>query len=320
MAKISQPVLPQFDRLVRGYVLFNILFLFAALIEVVFLLAFFSFLSQSSIAAFALSIIFLTLFSYLIYRAYFESALPERFESLKNQFIHNFKTVMGFQEGVAEHHAALALSCSRLSDQLAGKERIFYQLPKPLARFTPLIEKFSYLCHWKDILRMRELLLLAAAAEHIKLVKNEPTNLELHAMLANSYVLLSKLYSDQMKLLENEGHLWNLHTKHIAILDDKFRRTSQKAVEELKILNEFAPNDPWVHLQLAYSYRDLRMPINEIQEYETILKINPEDLEIAYKLGVLYFQEGMNAKGLRIYELLKQKHYKKADTLLKNYC
>jgi tetratricopeptide (TPR) repeat protein len=319
IAKITQPILPQFDHLIQRYVLFNFLFIMAGVTEIVCLLIFFTLLTQSSLAAFALSLIFLTFFSYFIFRIYFQTAKPEQLESLKNQYINNFKTIMSYQEGVPEHHAAIALSCSKLSDQLAGKELSYYSPPRWLAILSPLLEKFSFWWHWQDVLLMRELLLKASISEHVKLVRSEPTNLELHAVLANAYVLLSSLYADQKKQFDKEGENWNLFKSHSLALDAKFRITAQKAVEELKILNEFAPNDPWVHLQLAYSYHDLGMNLEEINEYEIILKLNPDDLETLYKLGFLYFQEGMNAKGLRVYEMLKQKHYKKTESLLKYY-
>jgi len=319
ITKITQPILSQFDRLIQSYVLFNLLFIIAGLLEILSMLLFFTFLTQSSLVAFALSLIFLTMFSYFIFRVYFQTAKPEQLDHLKNQFMSNFKTILDYREGEPEHHIAIAFCCSKLSDQLAGKEFSYYRPHRWLGLFSSMLEKFSYWWHWQDVLLMRELLLKASITEHVKLVRSEPTNLEFHAVLANAYVLLSSLYASQKKRLEKEEDQWIYFKNYSAALDLKFRITAQKAVEELKILNEFAPNDPWVHLQLAYSYHDLNMPLEEINEYEIILKFNPDDLDALYKLGLLYFQEGMNAKGLRIYETLKHKHYKKAESLLKLY-
>ena len=39
----------------------------------------------------------------------------------------------------------------------------------------------------------------------------------------------------------------------------------------------------------------------EITEYETILKLCPEDKQILFRLGILCFQQGENALGLQIY-------------------
>jgi tetratricopeptide (TPR) repeat protein len=102
-------------------------------------------------------------------------------------------------------------------------------------------------------------------------------------------------------------------------LEKKFRQASERAIEEFKIISDYAPNDPWVHLQLAYSYRDLNMPLEEIQAYETILRINPTDKEALFKLGTLYFQQGMNAKGLQVYEELKRANFSKVENLIKYY-
>ena len=94
---------------------------------------------------------------------------------------------------------------------------------------------------------------------------------------------------------------------------------AERAIEEFKILNDYAPEDPWIHAQLAYSYHDLQMPQEEIREYETVLRLKPDDMDTLFRLGVLYFQQGMNAKGLQAYEELKRFHYKKAEALIGYY-
>ena len=57
----------------------------------------------------------------------------------------------------------------------------------------------------------------------------------------------------------------------------------------------------------------------EIKEYETILSLCPDDKDTLFKLGMLYFQQGFNAKGLRAYERLKRSNYRKAEDLIKFY-
>ena len=61
------------------------------------------------------------------------------------------------------------------------------------------------------------------------------------------------------------------------------------------------------------------MPLKEIKEYETILELCPDDEETLCRLGKLYFQQGLNAKGLRMYEQLKQIHPQRAEQLLLSY-
>lgn len=160
---------------------------------------------------------------------------------------------------------------------------------------------------------------MTSVEQNIKLVKCEPTSLEVHASLANAYVMLSGLYIDPRKLEGYDDERWMPPERYSPQMEEKFRSTAERAIEEFKVLNDFAPNDPWVHAQLAYSYRDLKMPKEEIKEYEAILKFNPGDRETLYKLGLLYFQQGLNSQGLRIYEELKRSHYKKAESLIENY-
>ena len=107
--------------------------------------------------------------------------------------------------------------------------------------------------------------------------------------------------------------------KFVCSMEHKFRETAQRAIEEFNILKDYAPNDPWVHEQLALSYRDLNMPEKELQEYEIVVALRPEDQEVLFKIGQLYFQLGQNAKGLQSYEKLRQLNYLRAEQLIRLY-
>jgi tetratricopeptide (TPR) repeat protein len=131
--------------------------------------------------------------------------------------------------------------------------------------------------------------------------------------------MLSGLYIDPRTLEGYDEERWIPSDKYSEGFVEKFRFTAERAIEEFKILSEYAPDDPWVHIQLAYSYHDLQMPLEEIKEYETIKRLQPDDLDNLFKLGILYFQQGWNAKGLRVYEELKKAHYAKAEALIKFY-
>ncbi len=131
--------------------------------------------------------------------------------------------------------------------------------------------------------------------------------------------MLYGLYVDPRQIEGSDDDRWIPHHDYETILKRKFRATAERAIEEFKILNAYAPNDPWVHAQLAYSYHDLQMPEEEMKEYETIIRLCPDDKETLFKLGVLYFQQGLNAQGLRVYEELKSSHYQKAEILIQHY-
>ena len=70
------------------------------------------------------------------------------------------------------------------------------------------------------------------------------------------------------------------------------------------------------HEQLAAGYKNLDLPEQEIAEIEILLKLKPQDKEILFRLGILCFQQGQNARGLQIYEELKQANYKKSSDLI----
>lgn len=149
---------------------------------------------------------------------------------------------------------------------------------------------------------MKEILFLVSITEHVQLIKETPTNLEAHASLANAYVALSKIYQGESKAMQ-----------------EKFKTASSKAIQEFKILDHYSPNDPWVQAQLATCFHDLKMFKEEIQYYENILMLCPDDKQIMFRLGVLYFQQGLNAKGLRIYEQLKDMGFSRIDELIDFY-
>lgn len=309
-----------FNAIIKFYSLFNIVFLMLALTELATLFFFLSYPSKTLFSAIALATLCMTFFSYFVLRIYLQARKMEQFEELSQKYVHACCEIIDYQQGILDHHVTLANACCKFASHLQGKEYSYLPLLRRVKFVQPIIEKFSCWWHWQDFQRMQELLLTASIEEHIKMVKCEPTSLEIHAALANAYVMLSCLYVDPRKIDENyTADRWIPPQKFSKVHEDKFKYIANKAIEEFKVLSEFAPNDPWVHVQLAYSYRDLGMPLEEIKQYETVLSIIPNDPETIFKLGKLYFEQGYNADGLRLYEKLKQFSYKKAEALIKFY-
>lgn len=319
LSKVIEPIFPHFERMIKSYVWFNLLFCAIGVAEAAIFISYFTVLSQSFVLAFSLAIIFFTCFSYFTLRLYLQTKKPEQLLQIKERYVEACKTLINYQEGIPEHHVALAKAYCKLANNLHAKEYAYYRPPSWLEILAPTLEKMSCWWHWQDFHAMREHLLKGAVEENIKLVKCEPTSLEAHASLANAYVMLSGLYIDPRKMEGYEGDHWISSKKFTAEMEKKFRATAERAIEEFKILSEYAPDDSWVHSQLAYSYHDLQMPEEEIREYETLHRLNHEDRDILFKLGKLYFEQGLNAKGLKVYEELKRYHYKKAESLIKLY-
>ncbi len=319
IGKVIDFFIPQFNRMVKGYVAFHALFITMIVLEVILIGIFLPQLTQSFMLSFGLALLFLTFCTYFILRSYLQTRKPQQIQELSRKFVKSCQHLINYQEGVADHHAALANACCRLDSRLRGKEYRYYRPPRWMEFLSHTMEGISSKLYWRDVHQFREALLLISIEEHIRLVKCEPTNLEVHATLANAYVMLSGLYADPRTTEGYDEDHWVSPERSSEVMQKKFRTTASRAIEEFKILNDYAPDDPWVHAQLAYSYHDLNMPKEEIHEYETILALCPGDLDTLFKLGTLYFQQGFNAKGLKVYERLKSSHYKKAESLIQHY-
>jgi tetratricopeptide (TPR) repeat protein len=316
---LCDPSLKKILSILKGYISFNVLFFFFVAIETLLFITFFPFFSSSSLLAFVFACIFLTIFSYCLLRLYFQTKIPEKLLAVCDEYLQECQAAMGYQQNIAHHHIALATSAQRLCSVLHEQEYTFFPPPIFLQSLTPLFQKFSCFCFWSEFFLIKEYLLEYSVEQHLEVVKCEPTNLEVHAALANAYVMLSSLYGDPTKEEEGEDRKWIHPARLQKEMKEKFTLCASKAIEEFKILNHYAPNDPWVHTQLAYSYHDLQMPEEEIREYEHVLFLKPNDSDTLFKLGMLYFQQGKNAQGLQIYEQLKKSNNRKAESLIKFY-
>ncbi|MBX7067089.1 MAG: hypothetical protein K1X28_07650 [Parachlamydiales bacterium] len=293
-------ILKDFRKVARSYVNFNILFLLLFASELFLFFFFLPFLAKSPLFAFALGGLFLTCFCYFVLLFYNQAKKPEQLIHLRDQFLDSCRQILSVPAGEAGHHLSIADALSKLAAYLQDFELNFYQAPKIAKGFSRLISRFSSYSYGEDVFKMKLLLLQAAVDEHLKQIRITPTDLEVHASLAGTYVALSKVYKG-------------------AGMEDKHRSIARLAIEEFSILSNYAPNDPWVHEQLAIGYHDLGMPEEEMREVETLLKLRAQDKEILYRLGSLYFRQGMNAKGLQIYEELKRGNFKKAEDLIASY-
>lgn len=316
-ASLADAFIKSFDQKIFSQARINLLFAALALLELILLVALFPLLIQSALFAFMLAGFLLTIFGFLLIHQYIESQKLLYFDSLVKDLIKQIGQEA--PNDPFEKRIATAKICTYLADRLYQREYGYYPLPKFIEYLSPLSERLSCILHWRDLFAVRELLLKQAVEEHLILVRQQPTNPDSHALLANAYVMLSGLYLNPTALHGEESERYQPRARANADMQGKFKATAEKAVEEFKILKEYSPNDPWIYNQLAYSYRDLQMPHEEKGAYESILALRPHDHDTLYKLGLLYFQQGENARGLKIYEDLKKAHYPKAEELLGIY-
>lgn len=313
----SRTLVDSFMKVTRFYVGFHIFFACLAFVEFFSLAVFFSFLLVSSTIAFLLAAIFLTGFSYFVLLFYFQVKKPQQLLYTSQIFLEACRQESKNQES-STYHLSVAHAIYRATEALDKMECHYYHLPVNWPTVQTLLRKFSIFCHWKDVLMMKELLLRDAIGEHVALIKEEPVDLEAHASLAESYMRLASIYQKPSQT-DEDLFPWISPEYSGEEMQKKCRLAYERAIEEFSIIDAFAPNDPWVHAQLAAIYLQLNEPKKEIEQYETILRIVPQDNIALFKLGVLYFQQGQTARGLQIYQQLKHSHYPHTDKLLEFY-
>ena len=299
--------LKQLKKIIRSHIFFHLFFIGILIAEVFIFSIFLAFLANSALIAFSLASVVLTAFGYLLSLSYFQVKKSEQFMNLRNYFIHLCKQKIPKTLGMNERHLSLANVACRFADHLNPQELGFPSRPPSSRSINRLIRKFSHFCLHKDLYKMKEIFLIVSITEHIQLIKKIPTDIEAHASLANAYIALSKIY------LRKNTHVSSKECQ------ERFNSVSKKAIQEFKILDHYAPNDPWVQAQLASCYHDLKMFKEEIFCYEKILKLCPNDKQILFRLGILYFQQGLNAQGLEIYEILKTMNFSRAHELIDHY-
>ena len=307
-------VLNEFQKIAKQFFLFHTIFISTLLIECIALFPLGAAFSRSTFLALGLGVLFLTLFSYLILLFYQQAKKPEQIRLLLHRFIESCKSAIGLPEKMAQHHLNIADALLKLAAYLDVNEERSFFFPKFL---YPFIARSTSFCYLKDVFYFKQLLMHAAIDEHLEQIRATPTDLEVHASLASAYVLLSQLYKAPKEADETPFHA--MYHKNITLFEEQFERASKLAIEEFEILNQYAPNDPWIHEQLAMGYRNLGLYQKEIAEIELLLKLKAHDRELLFRLGSLYFEQNQNARGLEIYEQLKQSNFKRAEELISGY-
>ncbi|MBI3236505.1 MAG: hypothetical protein HYZ48_02180 [Chlamydiales bacterium] len=309
----------EFKAITRQYAVFHIGFFILACLELLGFALFFSLLTRSAILAFSLAGIFLTGFAYFVLLFYFQAKKPEQLLAVRETFLQSCAGFLPFEKGSSHRHLYLKQALYDLFNRLHRQEYFYYRFPSHFKTLAPLMQKFSVWCHWKDLHQMKEFLLWMMIKEGIELVKMAPTDLDTHMSLANVYRFLASHYQDPRIAHPEAEHLWVSPEYHSLEMQEKFKKASQRAIEEYQILDHYAPNEPWVHAQLASIFRDLKLETQEMQAYEAILKLSPEDPQALFRLGVLYFRQGFHAQALSLYDKLKVQGSNRAEELLSHY-
>lgn len=312
---LSDQMLKEFQRLTRRYALFHASFFILFTLELLTILIFTPFLAKTLALATVVALAFLTAFTYFVLRFYFQTRKPEQFVALRDKFLS--ATAGG---GHSTKRLSLRELLHPLYDflhKLHGQESQYYPLPSFLQTLSPLVQKFSVWCHWEDVQWMKEAIHLQALRRIFDCIKLYPTDLELHRMLASSYMFFYQIY----QMPKEAGYFYSYIERQYSApaMKEKFEKAARSAIEELKVVLGYAPNDPWALGQIAKVYLDLGLKQEEKKTYEALLSLRPEDGEIHYRLGKLYFELGHVAEGLHLYQELQGRKDPKAQELIDHY-
>jgi tetratricopeptide (TPR) repeat protein len=308
-----------FKSCIRFYGLFHISFISFLCMQLLAFLLFFSYFSQSLTAACGLALFFLTLFSYFVLLFFFQAKKPEQLIGIRDRFCSTCKSRLPSLEKNSKSNLTISGALEDFALFLHQKELYFYTPPLKIKALAPLAQKFKIWLHWKNFHQMKEILFLESIEILISLVKQFPTDVDVHASLAGAYTKLCKIYLHPAKI-DPSFHLpWTSPEYLTPSMKQQFLLYSDKAIEEFQILEDLSCKDPWIVAQLAEIYRLQEKTEEEISQCEELLRLTPDNVELLFQLGVLYFQEGYSAKGLRIYELLQKDPSDKANKLIQHY-
>ncbi len=239
--------------------------------------------------------------------------------TIRSRFCETCQALLKLSQEDPESLLTVSRALEEFALFLSKKEPSFYASSFTIKSFVPLALKFKIWLHWKNFHQMKELFFQQSIEIIISLIKRAPTSLELHACLAESYTKLCKLYVHPQKMQSLAQLPWISPEYSSSFMNEQFLLYSGKAIEEFKILEDLAPKDPWVLAHLAEIYRLQEKAEEEIRHCEELLKLTPDNGELLFQLGVLYFREGYAAKGLKMYELLQSDSSEKAGKLIEHY-
>ncbi len=304
----------EFQLLTRKYALFHAVFLTTFVLELLTLLIFMPFLAKTVALAIVVALTFLTIFTYFVLRFYFQTRKPEQFIAIKDKLV---KAVIENSSKGSRWSQERLRPVYEMLQKLEGQESQYYPLPSFLQTLSPLVEKFSIWCHWEDVHWMKEILHLHALRKVFEWVKLHPTDLELHRTLSASYIALYQMYQKPKQKTAFDSFIERHYAS--AEMKEKFEKAARSAVEELKVVLNYVASDGWALIQMARVYHDLGLRQEEKKTYEMLLTLRPEDGEIYYRLGKLYFELGHIAQGLHLYQELQGRKDPKAHDLIQHY-
>jgi tetratricopeptide (TPR) repeat protein len=298
-----------FVRIVGGYNYFHLFSIFFISILIIFTVILSNTDPKSISHGICIAATIVSIFSYLTIKQFLETKKYSQIHQLIE---------LTYREANPAERTLSALDQYEYYKNLAhlfsyqAKEKFFAKL------FPSLTHKLQMGSYWKfyvftlEELGKRRLLCL------LSLIEEHPSDLRIHTEYTNNLLeqinLLQIPKSYQELFFPSALKKFNHEDRK-----RKIKKLYHLAIEELKILNDLAPNDPWTHAKFADCYKGIHDQQNELLFVEKLKSLRPHDKEILYNLAELYFENHQYAKGIHIYDQLKLIDKNLAIKLMHNY-
>lgn len=318
VAKGKKVALAKFKTLLQQSAFLHLCFTIFIFLQVCLSVALFYGNTKSIYTPISFSLLFLTISSYALIAFYQKNRKLDAMESISKEFyrycsLHLSKNISDTEK----LNLAISESLRDLAEALHSQE-LFHLTIHPF-KFSKnhIITHFLYF-HYNDILFLQEKLLDISLTQHAKILQDCACSLQFHSSLSKTYATFAKCYKKpEGKHLEKAYIFSNLTKKEqLANLQSKYYTL---AIEELHIVCDLSENETWAHLDLASLYSHFKDTEKQMQQYEILVQQLPDDKEIIYKLGILYFTHHKTSKGLRLYNKLRKIDALYAKNLLSHY-
>lgn len=243
------------------------------------------------------------LIAYIAWRFIIEKR-EEECTSILNIFVHECTTTFSAFETTSATYLIQSEAARTLTRDLAHIDSTLISVHNPSLK--PAFCKLSRHLHGSTLFSMRKLLLTHAAQMLINVIMEDPTTSSHHKKLAIVYLEMARLYVQSASVDGNDA----VH----------YRQAVSRAVSALQVAVEFDCQDPWIFEQLIECYGALKERDKQLAICAQLVKLRPHHPDILQMVGKRYFEHGLHAEGLKIYETLKVNHPDRARTLLHTYC
>lgn len=256
--------------------------------------------SQSALAfgVFAVGIITTLLITYVTIRFCAERK-EEEGKQFAEELIRECHATFDPFESREQTHLIAADAARNLSAAIAGLEKV---LCRPFFRpLEPAFEKLSALIHGSGVRFLQQAALQCAALEITEAITEKPLHSEHHKKLAIVYLEVACLYADSARI------------------SGAYSKAIRRAISQLGVARHLGLQEPWLYEQLIECYGALKERDKLLETCAELLAIASEQSSVLYYVGRRYFEHGLYAEGLKIYEQLLPVDSERAHTLLRVY-